>query len=136
MSFKDKKKGNVQMINILRAWGKGAQSQNLSIKEQAMMPATSTDEVELTDTQLKVAFGGCGQSGNEGYGYGQSYGGYDPDDYSIYNQQNGYNGYGNYSRHHHGNHGYNDYNGNNGYNGYNGYGNSYQGQCQPNSWQS
>jgi hypothetical protein len=94
------------MKNILHVWGKGAHSQSLSTKEQAMVPTRSTDEFELSDAQLEAANGGCSQFGNEGYGcgygYGQPYGYRSEECYGKHNryyQHYGY-GHGNCSQHH------------------------------------
>lgn len=108
------------MINVLLAWKKGAHSQNLN----------TNDEVELADAELEAIYGGCGQSGNESNGYGQSQGGYQPHGHHHHhhhhhgqNQPSGCSGSGNPYHHQYGQ------------NGYDGYGNSSQDQSQPSYWQ-
>ena len=77
------------MKNFLRVWEKGAHSQNLSTKEQAMI----AEEIELSEEQLEAASGGCHQFGYQGYGYGQPYGYCDP--------KGGYAYYSHHHRYHH-----------------------------------
>jgi len=46
------------MSNLVRAWKDETYRQSLSTQEQAMLPANPAGEIELTEAQLAVIFGG------------------------------------------------------------------------------
>jgi hypothetical protein len=94
------------MINILRAWGKEAQSQSPFTEKQAMMSAEAAEPIDLADAALEAVYGGCGQSVHHRHGHNQSHGGWHPEGsdtqhhgHHQYDSQNGY-GYGGYGSQH------------------------------------
>jgi mersacidin/lichenicidin family type 2 lantibiotic len=64
----EQEKGNIPMSNMARAWKDETDRRNISVEEQAMLPADAAEGFELTDKDLEVVYGAGGNAQISGFG--------------------------------------------------------------------